>query len=217
MSMVSTLGGSQSRPVRLTLDLIVDTAQRLVSDEGYDAVSMRRLARELGVGAMTLYGYVRTKEELLAALADRLLASVETPVGDEPWQRQLADLMRSVRTAFRDHPELIPIVGAQRLEGLGAYRGAEAFFSALRAAGMDDQQVVNTFGVLVSFVVGFVQREVGLGRGPGELLPGLRTLPRDEFPHVYSLAGQLVTRDMDLGFQAGIDLLITGIEGMVRS
>lgn len=208
--------GSQARSVRLSLDLIVDTAQRLVAEEGYDAVSMRRLARELGVGAMTLYGYVRTKEELLEALANRVLVSVEAPRADAPWQEQVAVVMRSVRAAFLEHPELLPIVGAQRIEGIGAYRGAESLFGALQAAGLEDQQIVHAFDTLVSFTVGFVQREVGLDRGPGDPMPGLRTLPRQEFPHVISLAGHLVTRDMEAGFEAGLSLLVTGIEGWAR-
>lgn len=211
--MTSPASGSQARSVRLSLDLIVDTAQRLVAEEGYEAVSMRRLARELGVGAMTLYGYVRTKEELLEALANRVLVSVEPPRPDAPWQEQVTSVMRSVRAAFLAHPELLPVVGAQRIEGIGAYRGAESLLGALRAAGLGDEQVVHAFDTLVSFTVGFVQREVGVDRGVGDPMPGLRSLPREEFPHVISLAGHLVTRDMESGFEAGLSLLVTGIEG----
>lgn len=214
--MTSPARGGQARAAQLSLDLIVETAQRVVAEEGYDAVSMRRLARELGVGAMTLYGYVRTKEELLEALANRVLVAVEPPPGDAPWQEQVAVVMRSVRAAFLDHPELLPIVGAQRVEGIGAYRGAETLFGALRAAGLEDQHVVQAFDTLVSFTVGFVQREVGLDRTAGDPMPGLRTLPRDEFPHVISLAGHLVTRDTESGFEAGLRLLVTGIEGWIR-
>lgn len=214
--MASPSRSTQARPLRLSLDLIVDTAQQLVADEGYDAVSMRRLARELDVGVMTLYGYVRTKEQLLEALANRLLVSVEAPADSATWQEQLSGLMRSVRAAFLEHPELIPIVGAQRLEGMGAYRGAEALFGALSSAGLKDQQVLHAFDTLVSFTVGFVQREVGIDRSTADPMPGLRTLPREEFPHVLSLAGHLVTRDMEAGFEAGLDLLISGIEGWAR-
>lgn len=214
--MTSPARGAPARSVRLSLELIVDTAQRLVAEEGYDAVSMRRLARELGVGVMTLYGYVRTKEELLEALANRVLLSVEPPAEDAPWQERVLAVMRSVRAAFLKHPELLPIVGAQRIEGLGAYRGAERLFGALRAAGLEDEQVVHCFDTLISFTVGFVQREVGLERDTVDLMPGLRTLDREEFPNVMSLAGHLVTRDMDSGFEAGLSLLVSGIEGWGR-
>jgi AcrR family transcriptional regulator len=203
---------AKPQAARLTLEVIVDTAARLVADEGFDALSMRRLAKECGVGAMTLYGYVRTKEELLEALATRLLGAIELP-GDElgGWEQQVARVFRSVRAVFLEHPELLPITASQRIEGIGAYRGAESLFRALRTAGLDDQQVVHAFDALVSFTIGFVQREVGLDRSDADPLPGLRKLPREEFPNVISLAGHLVTRDMDAGFDAGLELLIAGI------
>jgi hypothetical protein len=155
---------------------------------------------------------VRTKEELLAALADRFFNEVELPTGDDgPWDEQLAQVFRSVRRVFLGHPELIPIVATQRLEGIAAYRGAEAVFAALRRAGLGDQEVVNAFDGLTAFTIGSVQRETGMRtRGTG-LLPGIRELPPQEFGHVISLAGPLVTRDPERGFEAGLDLLIRGL------
>jgi AcrR family transcriptional regulator len=198
---------------RLTLEAIVDAAAELVAAEGFEALSMRRLAKQCGVGAMTLYGYVRTKEELLAALADRFFGEVELPLADDgPWQEQVAHVFRSVRRVFLDHPELLPIVATQRLEGIAAYRGAEAIFAALRTAGLDDQEVVNAFDALTAFTIGSVQRETGLRTRGGGALPGIGQLPAEEFSHVIRLAGPLVTRDPERDFEAGLDLLIRGIE-----
>jgi AcrR family transcriptional regulator len=199
---------------RLTLAAIVDAASALVAAEGFEALSMRRLAKECGVGAMTLYGYVRTKEELLAALADRFFGEVELPSGDDgPWQGQVAQVFRSVRRVFLDHPELLPIAATQRLEGIAAYRGAESIFAALRTAGLDDQQIVNAFDALTAFTIGSAQRETGIGtRGA---LPGIGQLPAEQFAHVIRLAGPLVTRDPERDFEAGLDLLIRGIESLV--
>jgi AcrR family transcriptional regulator len=210
----------QSRPTsgRLTLETIVDAAAELVATEGFEALSMRRLANRCGVGAMTLYGYVRTKEELLAALADRFFDEVELPTGEEgSWDEQVAEVFRSVRRVFLGHPELIPIVATQRLEGLAAYRGAEAVFAALRKAGLADREVVNGFDALTAFTIGSVQRETGLRtRGTGSL-PGIRELPAEDFGHVISLAGPLVTRDPERGFDAGLDLLIRGLRSQASA
>jgi len=196
----------------LTLDVIVDTAARLIAVEGFDALNMRRLAQECGVGAMTLYGYFRTKDELLQALADRLLGMVELPEGDGlPWQEHVARVLQSVRAVFLEHPELLPITATHRLDGLGAYRGAESLFRALRRAGLEGAQVVHAFDALVSFTLGSVQREVGLDRSATGPLPGLHRLPREEFGNVIDLAGHLVGRDMEAGFDAGLELLIAGI------
>src|SRR5205809_231015 len=81
------------------------------NEHGVEGLSMRRLARECGVGAMTLYGYVRTKDELLEMLLDRRLAAIELPAGDtQEWRERLADEFHAVRRTFHEHPELLPIV-----------------------------------------------------------------------------------------------------------
>jgi AcrR family transcriptional regulator len=175
---------------------------------------MRRLAKECGVGAMTLYGYVRTKDEVLEALANRLFRTLELPADDTlPWRERVALVLRSVRSAFLVHAELVPVLAAQRLGGVEAYRGAESLFRALQAAGLEDRQAVHAFDALVSFTIGSVQREVGLDRADRAQYPGLRTLDRDEFPHIIRLAGHLVTGDPEASFNAGLDLLIAGIAG----
>jgi AcrR family transcriptional regulator len=196
---------------RLTLDGIVDTAADLVAEDGFDALSMRRLGARLGVGAMTLYGYVRTKEELLGALANRYLSEMDLPAeGDGPWQEQIARVFRAVRHVFLEHPDLLPIVASQRLEGIGAYRGAERVFTALRSAGLDDQQVIAGFDALTSFTIGIAERETAM-RGQANL-PGIRQLPHEEFANVIDLAGVMMTRDSARSFEAGLELLVRGLE-----
>ena len=198
---------------RLTFDEIVDAAAKLVAEEGIEALSMRRLAARCGVGAMTLYGYVRTKEELLGALANRFFGDVELPdarVAD--WREQIAQVFRSVRRVFLEHPELVPIVAAQRMDGISAYRGAELVLGALRSAGLGDQDVVSAFDALTSLTIGSVQRESGLKNAAGAgAMPGVTGLSREEFPNVISLTGQLMTRDPQRDFETGLDLLIRGI------
>jgi AcrR family transcriptional regulator len=197
---------------RLTLEVIVDAAAQLIATEGYDALNMRRLAQECGVGVMTLYGYVRTKDELLQALADRLFHLVELPDDASlPWPERVATVQRSVRAVFLEHPELVPITAGNRLDGMGAYRGAEYLFAALQEAGLSGAHVVHAFDALVSFTLGFVQREVGADRADASLLPGLHRLPREQYPRVIELAGHMATRDTDAAFEAGLQLLIAGI------
>jgi AcrR family transcriptional regulator len=203
---------SRPQPSRLTLDSIVDAAARIIAADGYDALNMRRLAQECGVGVMTLYGYVRTKDELLQALADRLFQLVELPDDVSlPWQERIIGVLRSVRAVFLDHPELLAITAMHRLDGPGVYRGAEYLFGALEEAGLTGQEIVFAFDALVSFTLGFVQREVGADRSVAGPLPGLHRLPREQFPRVIDLAGHLVARDPEAGFEAGLVLLISGI------
>ena len=203
---------SRSSSPRLTLDVIVDTAATLVAEEGFEALSMRRLAQECGVGVMTLYGYVRTKDDVLEALANRLLSTVELPVDDTlSWQEHVALVFCSVRSVLLTHPELLPIVATQRLDGLAAYRSAESLFRRLEGAGLVGAQVVHAFDALVSFTIGSVQREVALEPANRGRYPTLGALPHNEFPHVIKLAGHLVAADLETSFRVGLDLLIDGI------
>lgn len=206
-----TVEASRSTARLLTVDEIVDAAAELVEAEGFEALSMRRLAARCGVGAMTLYGYVRTKEELLGALANRILAALTLPPEELSWQEQVTSVVRSVRQVFLDHPELIPIVANQRIDGAAAYRGAEVLFDALGRAGLDDQETIAAFDALVSFTIGSAERETGL-RARGQSLPGIRELEPASHPHTVRLAGLLATRDPERDFELGLELLIRGIE-----
>jgi AcrR family transcriptional regulator len=201
----------------LTLERIVDVAVELVGSEGFDGLSMRKLAARCGVGAMTLYRYVPTKDDLLGLVADRLLADVElSPAAGGDWPEQIRAVFRSVRRGFLEHPELIRIVAAGRVGGTAAYRGAELVFQALRTARLTDPQAVAAFAALSSFTVGSVQREIGMRTPSRTALPGIEALSAEEFPHVIGLAGLLATRDPEHDFETGLDLLITGIRASRR-
>ena len=198
---------------KLSIDAVVDAAADIADSEGIGAVTMRRLAERCGVGAMTIYGYVRTKEEILAVLADRYLAEIDLPDPAMRWQDQLATLYRSVRDVMLAHPTLVPIIANQRLDGRSAYRGAEVVCGALRATGMADRDVLTAFATLTSFTVGSVQRE--LAAESATVRPGLAALPAAEFPNVVALFGPLVTGDPAQDFSDGLRLVIDGIASRV--
>jgi AcrR family transcriptional regulator len=194
---------------KVKLEALVEAAADIASADGIDAVTMRRLAERCGVGVMTIYGYVRTKEELLAVLADRYLAEIELPDPAMRWQDQLVALYCSVREVMLKHPTLVPIIANQRLDRRSAYRGAEVVCGALRATGMSDRDVITSFGAVTSFTVGSVQRE--LAAVDSGAWPGLASLPAAEFPNVISLFGPLVTGDAQQDFCDGLQLLIDAI------
>src|SRR6478752_7053924 len=90
---------------RLTVERIVDTAMALMAEQGYDAVSMRSLAKALGTGPASLYAHVANREELDQLVIDRIVAEVEIPEPDpDRWEEQLKDLLRSMLSVYRAHP-----------------------------------------------------------------------------------------------------------------
>ena len=199
---------------RLTLEAIVDAAAAVIATDGFDALTMRRIAEECGVGVMTLYGYVRTKEEILAALSDRLMGEVELPPAtDQPWTEQVANVFRSVHQVFTAHPELAHIAITQPLDGLAAYRGAEVVLGAFRQAGFSDQEAVSAFDALVCYTAGFTARQVALDTGttPSGRLHRLHGLPADDFPNLITLAPLFVSPRLDDRYEEGLALLIDGL------
>src|SRR6188472_1378464 len=90
--------------VPLTRDRITEAALRLMDAEGLDAVSMRRVAREVGVEAISLYNHVRDKDDLLNAVIERIMASFEFPDGTGDWMEQAKAGARSWRRLLQAHP-----------------------------------------------------------------------------------------------------------------
>jgi AcrR family transcriptional regulator len=198
----------------LTVEQIVDVAVDLLETDGLGAVTIRGVAERLGVGAMTLYTYVGTKEGLLAGVASRYLASLEIPPAELPWRERVAGTIRAVHELFIEIPGLASIAASQPLDNLGAFRGAEVVLAALSESGLSDQQSIDAFDVLASYVVGATLREVSRLENyvtAAERMREVRRLPEEEFPHVRSMAEPFVARTTTSGFDRGLDLLLEGI------
>src|SRR5262245_42525301 len=112
----------RAQPARsLTVDAVVDAATELAERDGVGSLTMKRIGDALGVTPMALYRHVRTKEELLARIADRYLAEIDYP--DDPglpWQERIKHVFRSLRHVFTRHPELASILSAQPVDGAAA-------------------------------------------------------------------------------------------------
>jgi AcrR family transcriptional regulator len=176
---------------------------------------MRELAERCGVSPMTLYRHVRSKEDLLGALADRVLERLEIPEpGDSSWQDDITTVLRSMYLLLVEHPELTEITARQHINGPAAYRGAEVVLAALGRAGIEGEQAASAFAALVSFTVGFALQQSHASTSPqlGERLVLLEELPQDEFPTVSSLGSRLLLRDSFAHFERGLGFLLAGFE-----
>ncbi|MDB5976850.1 MAG: Transcriptional regulator, TetR family [Nevskia sp.] len=208
------------KPTRLTLSQIIDAAIGLIHRDGFDALSMRKLAQQCDVGVMTLYGHVRTKEELLTAIAERFFSELRVPNRRLGWQQQLKEIFRSVHRVFVEHPELAQIVARQHINTTAAFRGAELAFAAMHQAGLDAEDAMSAFIALTAFTAGFAQRQMNLERQPAiaaRRLAMLRELPASEFQHVSQLATLFVRGPTERDFETGLDFLIRGIASKVRA
>ena len=217
MYMPSTQGSAKN----LTREAVVDAAAAILAESGYAGVNMRAIADRCGVATMTLYRHVRTKEDVLGALVDRMLDGLELPPrgGGPDWRQDIATVLVSMHELLVEHPELAEIAARQHFNSLAAYRGVEAVLDALRRGGLEGDAAASAFAALVAFARGFTLQQV-TSSSPSELgqrLLLLESLPADEFPNVTNVGTKLLVRDSDRHFEAGLRLLLQGIaaEGRV--
>ena len=207
---------------RLTLESILETATAMIREAGFDTLSMRKLAQRCGVGAMTLYGYVQTKEELLTLIGERFFLEVAEPDAALDWQDQLRHVFRATHRVFLLHPELADIAARQHFNATATYRGAEKVFAAMARAGLSPQRALTAFITLTSFTAGIAQRQAIASAGSDaevreRRLQRLRALPDAEFHHVRALAEPMIGGISHQHFEDGLELILRGIASEARA
>jgi AcrR family transcriptional regulator len=161
----------------LSRERIVETSLRLLEEDGWDALSMRRLAQELDVWPMAVYRYFRDKDELVDALVDHAAGAIELPDVEGGWRDRLRDLLDAARvTLERLPPELRTRLGsllvAPDAPGLAAH-GIET----LESAGLTTQEARMAWSALGAYTIGVVEiapaDAEGFEYGLDRLLDGL--------------------------------------------
>lgn len=155
---------AQSRgPQRLlTLEQIAARAIEIADAEGLDALSMRRLGRELDVGTMSLYRYVPNKSVLIDLMLDFVSGQDAGVVGvhDRPWRDVLEDYAWAGRRRYLKHPWLLDVSSARPILGPGAVRSLDSFMGSLQRLVLSDRQKVMLLSLIEGFIVGTVGQEV---------------------------------------------------------
>lgn len=195
----------------VTLEDVEDTALRIADAEGLDALSMRRLAGDLGIGVMTLYGHVRTKDELIERVAERAIAELPLPT-EGPWQSRLETLFADLRALLLAHPAVLYADAARPLSGPGALRAADAALGMLRAGGLADASAVAGMSALVSYTFGAAMfRLHHTAEGTQDYARHVRGSDPGQLPHVAALSDHLLNRGADAEFAVGLRLLVDGL------
>ena len=143
---------------RLNREKIAAAALALADHEGFEAVSMRRVAQELKVGTMSLYYYIKTKDDLVAVMDDALMSEALLPSLPKDWQRAMMEIARNTRALYIRHPwALVSMLSAP--PGLNALRHMEQCLEALAETTMTTKQKITLLAMLDDFVFGHALRE----------------------------------------------------------
>jgi TetR/AcrR family tetracycline transcriptional repressor len=205
---------------RLTRERIVDAALRVMDTDGLDAVSMRRVAREVGVEAMSLYNHVRDKEDLLNGVIEQVMSSVDLPEDpvDDDWIAYGREIAYGWRTLLRAHPSLLQVFAERKRAGASveALRPMEAALLALRRAGLSESDAVLAFQTIGGYIFGSVMMESGalFGGKDGGATPMPDVAP-DQLPNIAACLPFLSNCDFDAQFAFGLDLMLDGIRAKI--
>jgi AcrR family transcriptional regulator len=145
------------RKPRFTRDDIAAVAIRIADAEGFEAVSMRRLAAELDAGTMSLYHYVRTKDELLTLVVDALMGEVALPAGQRvpgDWREAITLIARRTRDALSRHPWILDITDDPNI-GPNAMRHFDQSWQALASLEASFEDKFDLITVVDEYVFGF--------------------------------------------------------------
>jgi AcrR family transcriptional regulator len=224
--MVDRAIGGESAPGRrprrprgsLTREAVVEAALALVDAEGLEALSMPRLARQLGAGVMTLYGYVRSKQELLDAVAMRAIAEVRVrglDTADGP--AILLDWGRALRRALLAHPGVAGVLVRRSVIGPGIFRGLEMLLTPLGREGFAPEGAARAIYAVLIYTLGFVlwetprAREQSEGAYAAQWREGFAALPAGQFPRVAGALPYLGTLASEAQFEVGLRALVAGL------
>src|ERR1700689_3590760 len=143
---------------RLNRQKIASVALAIADQEGFEAVSMRRVAEELKVGTMSLYYYVKTKDDLIAAMDDALMGEALLPSLPKNWKRALLAIAKRTHAIFIRHPwALVAMLSAP--PGLNAMRHMEQCLEALAETSMTSKEKLTLLAIVDDFVFGHALRE----------------------------------------------------------
>ena len=207
-----------ARQPRLSRDAILDRALAVADAEGIDAVSVRRLARDLGVTPMALYWHVDDKNALLHALGDRLLGGLDLTVDERmPWPEQLRAFVVSFTAVLRAHPSAAMLIGSlPTVASENALDATEVALDILRRAGFSPEEAAHITTQIVRTTTSMVIAELDVIPATGE--PActeefLRSLPPERFPRVIEAAAPLSAHEDPESFDdLVIELILAGVE-----
>jgi AcrR family transcriptional regulator len=200
----------RGRPPKTTLDDVIDAALRVMDTDGVEALTMARLADEAGVRIMTLYGYVRTRDEIMDLAADRALGALHIePSPTVPWRIQLETALMDLYRALKAHPTAVELlVSRHASSGPRIDRLRENALSILSQGGIPPTDAAPALSVLVGSIVGIAAVETGR-TGRAELLKDhFEELPAGEVPLLKAAVGTWMTPLSDHLVQAALSVLI---------
>lgn len=221
---------TETRPP-LSKERVVRAAVELADQGGLDALSMRKLADELGVAAMSLYYYFPNKNELITGMVDLVFAEIELPSIEVEWKTAMRQRALSTRSALNRHRWAVGLMESREMPGPASIRVHDTVLGYLREAGFSIEMTIQAYSLLDAYIYGYALQEKNL---PFEDPEGAAAVAQeqvrqleaqaqeqqlaalaDEYPYLAEVvAGHVAEVGHDLGqaFEHGLDLILDALE-----
>jgi AcrR family transcriptional regulator len=219
--------GDLEKPRRepLSRERIIRAALRVMDEEGLEAVSMRRIGRELGVEAMSLYNHVRDKEDILDSLCEEVLTEFRIPEAED-WAEAARLGAGEYRRLLLAHPNVLTLMTERKspMTDPDSLRAYEFGLDIFRRAGLSAVDSMKAFHAFGGYIMGYVTMELGTmvgglkdeehARAHEEMF---RVVQTADLPRLRETLPYLIDLDVEEQFDFGLDLLIEGIRARISS
>ena len=222
--MVSKISSTERESAALSREAVIDHALAVADRDGLDAVSIRRIAQDFRVTPMALYWHVKNKDELLAAMGDRILDAMTLPVTDPTDLEELRDLLTSLVDALRRHPGCTSLAMTRMLQCDSGRLASERALNILRDNGFSVRESADLARMALQNAIMLVSGRPGAETTVpqderdavlAQKRAALESLPTDRFPYLVECAVALTDcPDEGAYYGAGIDLYLAGVRAL---
>jgi TetR/AcrR family tetracycline transcriptional repressor len=212
--------------MKLSPEVIAQAALRLLNEVGLDGLTMRLVAKELGVQASALYWHLKNKQELLDAMATVMFveanANAESPRRGVSWQDWIVGRAGDLRRAMLHYRDGGKVLAGTNITHPAVHRATELTLRTLQDADFPLDYIVRTYPVVYYYTVGFTIEEqarigVDYAENPYERDTLVSTVDVQRFPLTASVISILFDPDVDTGFEHGLRIILLGMQAGVSS
>lgn len=204
------------RPKSLEPSELAAAALAVIDRDGIDALTIRAVAAELGMGAMSLYRYVDGRETLERLVVERVLADLDVTVpARTPWDKGIRSIAERIRRAVIAHPSVVPLFMSHRHVSAATRRTGNALLGLLTEAGFSGVRRVVAFRALLAYLIGALESQHrGPLAGPGTEV--LAALPTAELPFLAETSKQARSVSAETEFREGLEIVLRGLRAYLE-
>jgi len=204
----------------LSRERVLRAATALADERGIESLTMRKLAQELGVEAMSLYYHVANKNDILDGMVDIVFSEIDLPSGEAGWRTAMSERAISTRNVLSLHPWASSMMQSRPNPGPALLRHHNWVIGTLRNAGFSIELTAHAFSAMDAYIYGFALQEETLPFDTAEEVAEiaeafLEQFPTDVYPHLAELTVEHIMKpgySYSNEFEFGLDLILDGLE-----